>query len=368
MRIAFGDFTAKDYTVATVRVRPMGGSQSALSYLAETFARRGHDVHVFNFTTMPGDYLGVHCHAVDQMTEAFLQSLDLDVFIILNGAGNGALMRDRLGVRPRLVLWTGHPDTEAAVQPLASAAERTCYDAFAFVSEWQRSCYQRRFQIEPDKTVIHRNAMAPAFENMFPEGTDILTAKSQPPVLVYTSVPDRGLALLVELFPLIRHRVPGAMLRVFSSTTLYQISKADDESAHGAIYQRCREVEGIELIGSVPQPELAAAMKSASVWAYSSTVAETSCITAMEAMAAGCFLVTSELGGVPETTFGFANLIRHDGGLRQYALDFADAVVDFLSLPADEAESHLRQQHDFANDEHVWSHRAAQWEDWLQLS
>ena len=45
MNWVFLDFIRWDYDVATPRERPLGGSQSALCYLAAALARRGHASH-----------------------------------------------------------------------------------------------------------------------------------------------------------------------------------------------------------------------------------------------------------------------------------------------------------------------------------
>ena len=59
---------------------------------------------------------------------------------------------------------------------------------------------------------------------------------------------------------------------------------------------------GIVLHGRVNQAELAEAMLSASVWFYPTWFSETSCITAMEAQAAGLICVCPPIAALAETT------------------------------------------------------------------
>src|SRR5439155_27137564 len=105
---------------------------------------------------------------------------------------------------------------------------------------------------------------------------------------------------------------PGVRLEVFSDVGASLMAPAEDEKQHGALYRLARETEGVECVGSIAQPQLARAMAEVSVWSYPNTFAETWCIAAMEAMAAGCRVVTSDRGALAETTAGFARLVPSD--------------------------------------------------------
>jgi tetratricopeptide (TPR) repeat protein len=216
---------------------------------------------------------------------------------------------------------------------------------------------------------VMRNAIAPAFADLFSDQEPILTQKTSPPTLAYSSTPFRGLRLLLDAFPHIRQAVPGARLRVFSSMKVYLKSAEEDEAAYGALYQRCREMEGVEYIGSLPQAELARELRSAAILAYPNTFAETSCINVMEAMAAGCTVITSRLAALPETGAGYARLIAVEEGEEAYLHGFITETIHALrSFTAREPalELELGRQVAAMNQTATWPVRAREWIRWLE--
>jgi len=367
MRIAFGDFCDWDFHAQSAELVPLGGSQSAACYLAQALARQGHEVFLLTSTKAPGRYGGVTCLSWAQTPPAVLRALRLAVFVCLLG-GPGRIMRGLLAPETRLVLWTQHRVDQPAVQFLAQLGERDAYDAFVFASEWQRAEFISHFALLPERTQALRNAVAPAFLDLFPASQPVLPQKAAPPVLAYTSTPFRGLHLLVDAFPAIRAQVPGLRLRVFSSMQVYQTSTTSDEMTYGTLYQRCRQTPGIEYVGSIPQPLLAREMRGVAVLAYPNTFPETSCIAALEAMASGCRLVTSALGALPETTAGFARLISVEQESASYLREFVVQTVSVLQevQRADAAaEELLRRQVDYIQQNATWDVRARQWTEWL---
>ena len=367
MRIAFVDITRWDYNVDTPYRAPLGGSQSALCYLAEELAKLGHDVRLFNCSSQVSVVRGVTCAPVQRVSAAAWR--ELDVVIVQNWAELGVDLRPLLRSDAKLILWTQHADDQPAMRFLTDPKFRDAHDAFAFVSNWQRARFEEVYQVAPSRSQVMRNAIAPAFENRFARGTDILGGKQQPPVLAYTSTPFRGLNLLLAAFPWIREALPGVTLRVYSSMKVYQVAAEKDATQYGELYERCNTTAGVDYVGSLPQPELASELSRVSVLSYPNHFAETSCIAVMEAMASGCHVVTSLLGALPETTAGFGTLVSMGDDSSVYVNRFIEATVGALRCLSDqpaEANAQLAEQVAFVNDCCTWRRRAYEWQTWLE--
>jgi hypothetical protein len=200
MRIVFIDDVPWSYCIDSVYQAALGGSQSALCYLAEALARQGHEVVLVNHCAEPVLSRGVQCLPWrTQLPAAWLQSLD--AVIVLNSAGAGRTFRPHLSPHTPLILWSQHASDQPAVQELRDSASRDAYDAFALVSEWQRWQYVQDCGIDATRIGVLPNAVSPAFENLFPDGAPILAQKARPPVLAYTSTPFRGLHMLLDVSP-----------------------------------------------------------------------------------------------------------------------------------------------------------------------
>jgi glycosyltransferase involved in cell wall biosynthesis len=130
-----------------------------------------------------------------------------------------------------------------------------------------------------------------------------------------------------------------------------------------ALYAKARATEGVEYVGSVPQPELAQELRRAAILAYPSTFAETSCIAVMEAMAAGCRVVTTDLGALDETTDGLGTLVPPGPDMPAQFAEACVQAIDRAAGPENEAE--LRSQVEHVNRTATWAVRADQWVDWV---
>jgi glycosyltransferase involved in cell wall biosynthesis len=373
MRLAFFDGIRWDYRADSAYRIPLGGSQSALCYLTEEMARLGHEVFLLTHTSAPGLCNGVHCRPLDQPQDVpWIESLD--AIIVLNAVGDGKQLRSTLAdlpsVRAKLLLWMQYGAEQLTTQALADPAERSAWDKIVVISDWQREEFIARLGVAKEQMVVLNNAVGAPFRDLFSTTDSIIRSKSRPLELAYTSTPFRGLDVLLDVFPRIREAMPGTTLKVFSSMSVYRMPQSEDEARYGELYRRSRTTEGVEYIGSLPQSELAAALKKVAILAYPNTFAETGCIAAMEAMAAGCWIVTSDLGALPETTAGFARLIPIQGvSVARYKDDFVEATVELLRYLNSENENaledYLQRQVDYVNRNVTWAVRAKEWSDWL---
>ena len=368
VKIAFLDPFSLDYVVSTPYTQPLGGGESSLCYLAVELARLGHEVVLFNNTTTPGNYLGVNC--ISRKGADIAQELErFDRLVVLN-VPVASRLRSAIGAASRLILWSGDAHDMPRAQNLGSAEECSAWNAFVLKSSWQKRNFVERFGIPAERAVVLRNAISPHFVNLFPDAASLAADKNGPPVLAYTSTPFRGLEILLDVFPGIRALVPGVTLRVYSSMKVYQMP--DGQDAYEPLYERCRNMAGVEYVGALAQPALAKALRSASVLAYPNTYAETSCISVMEAMAAGCRVVTSDLGALPETGAGHASLIGHLRNAQdrdRFATDFVRATIAALNELHTDPEGARHRVHDavrYVNESATWPIRAREWSHFLQ--
>src|SRR3954447_4515234 len=327
MNWVFLDPIGWDFDVATPLSRPLGGSQSAMSYLALALARRGEQVTTLTATTTPRTIEGVRCLRYESIPADIFAPDDTVVVVNCGPADIVQQIRPVIPPRRPLVLWTGHAHDQPAVQRLRDPKCIGLWDRVVCVSEWQKSTYHQQLGVPLEKLEVARNAISPSFEHLFQDEADLVADKTPALRLVYTSTPFRGLEVLLACFPPLRRLHPTCRLEVYSSMQVYGQSTAKDR--YQELYKRCREMDGVDYRGSVPQPVLAKEMAGASILAYPNTFAETSCIAVMEALAAGLLVVTSDLGGLPETCAGWARLvppIKPERTAEQFAIDYARSL------------------------------------------
>lgn len=272
---------------STTQKQPLGGSESSIIYMARELVRCGHNVQVYANCPNPGDYDGVSYVHYHQFFSEY-PSNPWDAVIAFRSYDPMLLGR----IAPRMIFWCGDATNQPSLMHFEHASLQRNVDRIFCVSEWHRQSFVHQFHLPSEKVIATRNGFAP----------ELVAAYAERPArrAAYTSTPFRGLEILLGIFPEIRHRVDEATLDVFSSMQVYGWNSEDDRKAFGAVYGAA-EQPGVQWRGSVRQPELLQALARTGLLLYPNTFEETSCISAIEAQASGCVVVTSAKAGLSET-------------------------------------------------------------------
>lgn len=359
MRILFLNPNSMAFNVRTPQTQPLGGMASSACYLARALAARGHDVTLVSELPKgtPSVLMGVRHLPIKNVRAdilGFFEKGNYDVVITINIPDLAPVVK-KVSPQTIYIVWAHVFPDQPALAPLAKC-ERFV-DAVVCVSATLRDTFKLSVQ-----TVAIENAIAPYFENMFSSPEELLAAKKNR--AVYASMPFRGLDLLVDAMGRIGGKVE---LEIYSSMQTYQ---EQDKNYPGimAIYEAANRNPRIRHRGSVGQQSLANAFRSAAFLTYPCIFIETYCIVAQEAMAAGLKVISNDLGALPETTMGYADLLPVQGG----SLPREDHVAGFTALmekaeaafqrhPRAWAEERFEQSQEI-NRRSTWAIRAAQWE------
>jgi glycosyltransferase involved in cell wall biosynthesis len=160
--------------------------------------------------------------------------------------------------------------------------------------------------------------------------------------VLYTSSPDRGLDIILGLWPRVLEQAPEATFQHAYAAVYDRV--ADQDAQVGEHREKIRKLAAalpsVTSLGSLNQRDLAKLMCASRVWCHPSWASihgapfhETSCIGAMEAQAAGCLVVASDWGALSETV-QWGRLVNSAGpGDPRWDDAFVAHIVEGLTDP-----------------------------------
>lgn len=351
------------WSPASIKDGGVGGSETALSYLAVHLAMRDFDVRVYT-DAEPGLYVG----SIWRPAGAFDATEEADAIIVPRAP-------QAFGVdlhAPMRALWChdhSYPMTPDQIERMTHIVT---------LSEWERDRFAAKHEGVEDKLVIVRNGVSLRDTDGDPRFTSANRSFGErKPHAIYSSSADRGLDKMLEWWPKIRAEVPDAELHVYYGWEVFdRVARISPHlvnfKAHVMNLAAAAggEEGGVFFHGRVGQPELYDAMQNARVWSYPSYFLETSCIGAMEARAAGLPIVTSRLGALVETVGEHGILLNPDEPTPDhvvlddvsYGEPFTKIVSRLLTDEAFWTGWHEKGMRDVESLD--WSHRV---DDWVRL-
>lgn len=361
------------FNILSPFTRAVGGSESAVCYLAMELAKLGHqitlvsqcdqNIHAFGIRCLPLSIQGQNI----EYPECLIKE-NFDAIIIKNGLPQlGPHLKQHQQHQARLFFWTGHAHNQPPIQAISNPDIAQSFDQIICVSDWQKQQFCQHFGLAPTHIQVIRNAISPFFENLFLDRQELEEAKACPPHLTYTSTPFRGLNLLLTQFPDLAKQIPALGLSVYSSMKVYGLDSEDQKFKQ--LYEMAHQTPNVHYFGSIGQFELASKLRHHHILAYPNTFPETSCIAVMEAMAAGLKVITTNLGALPETTLGLGELVEFNQLSSEGTAGFSahiNQACQTYSTP--QTIDMLYQQVKLMNQEHTWRNRARHWLTLLNMS
>lgn len=289
----------------------LGGSETAIVLLTRQLACRGHRVEVFNACWNPGDYDGV----------TWRGAWDLPA-----GTPDVAV-----AVRFDEALW----DTPATQHLFWMLDDRTRGPA-AFTARHPEA-----------PVVVASEAMR---DRLAADGITARTVKIGLPIetnryrpdqrrqraCLYSSMPNRGLDVLLDFWPRIRAQVPDAELWITSGWQLWGLANSEADDRWRQLRGDRTLPDGACRLGPLPRPKLIDRQHQAWLGLYPSRFPEMFCYAAAESAAAGTPMITSARDALVERVHHNRTGILIPGDITaQHVQDqFVDAATTLLTNPA----------------------------------
>jgi glycosyltransferase involved in cell wall biosynthesis len=254
------------------------------------------------------------------------------------------------------LLWLHDTWDDPESEYISKKENRAKFDKLIFVSNYQQSTFNMGREVPYSDGIVLQNAIEPIPEKV---KTKEITR------LIYHTTPHRGLELLLPVFEQISANIPNLHLDVYSSFKIYGWEKRDQQYA--TVFDRCRKHPNITYHGYQSNEVVRRALQDAHIYAYPNIWPETSCISVMEAMSAGCSVVCPNFAALPETTANFATMYPFHEDYNTHANIFANVLLMAIRTHWDETnQNKLKFQKMYTDNFYNWELRAAQWKAFLQ--
>ena len=275
-----------------------------------------------------------------------------DINLILNNTNHDLIEKNKINV-----LWMQHFVNQEEVKNLGSKDYVNKLDYIVFNSNWNFEKFQYQFKIPESKSLVIKNAI---------EKIDFHEKPKDKINLIYHTTPWRGLIHLLKVFK--RLNLQNTELNICSSTIIY--GKKFDSilgKKYENIFEECKNTKNVNYLGFVENNKIIELLKNMHIYSFPSIWPETSCISAIEAMAAGCEVVTSNLGALYETCAPFATFVGFDSDFdnfeKKYQKALENSVKNFWSK---ENQKKIRFQQEVINLTYSWNVRSKEWISFLE--
>ena len=276
------------------------------------------------------------------------------------------------------VIWAHDNCDQAGHRDLPQHVDKI--DGIVCVSNWEREQYIKFKRAPAEKLFVIPNGIHEMFK---------LSGKPKSKTCIFFSAPHKGVAPLVPIWKEVIKHHPDAKLKVFSSMSLYgdiQPGEGDNETITGPnglepspfvpVYKELKQLPGVEYSPCIDREELLEHIQDAAFYIHPNVWEETFCVSLAEAMACGCFPITTDMGALPETSNGMGKYIPMSGQntSRGWITDdtfhknFAEEVIralHFFDVARDEYDQVSQMISKFSTETYNWKTISNKWKEYI---
>ena len=255
------------------------------------------------------------------------------------------------------ILWLHDLWNDPEAQHLKDIESRKRFGKLVFVSNWQLGTYNMGLGVPYSESIVLKNAIDPI--PLIKKDEDRIN-------IIYHTTPHRGLQILVPVMDeLVKHHGDKIHLDIYSSFEAYGWKERDEP--YQDLFDFAKEHPNMTYHGFQPNHVVREALQKAHIYAYPSIWQETSAISVIEAMSAGCEVVCPNFAALPETTGGFATMYQYHEDINYHANAFANILhASIMRHRSDDVQKKLLFAKNYIDNFYNWDLRAAEWTGLLQ--
>ena len=275
-----------------------------------------------------------------------------NINLILNNTDHNLIEKNKINV-----LWMHHFVNQKEAQNLSSNEFVNKLDWIVYNSNWNFEKHVYQFKVPENKCVVIRNAI---------EKIDIVEKPKDKISLIYHTTPWRGLVHLLKVFKNLN--LKNVELNICSSTIIYG-KKFDVKlgKTYESLFNECKNTKNVKYFGFLDNKKIIELLKQMHIFTHPSIWPETSCIAAIEAMAAGCEIVTTNLGALYETCSPFGTFVNFDRNFdnleKRYKKVLLNSIENYWS---DKNQDKLKLQVKTINSTYSWDVRSYEWKNFFE--
>ena len=258
------------------------------------------------------------------------------------------------------ILWQKNSWDQPNLQKFFKDKERFKeYDWYVFNSHWNYEKFRYFFGIPEEKSVVIKNGAA-----HFPQRK--IYKEGDPIRIIHHCTPWRGLNVLLLAMQLIKNK--NVTLDVYSSCKVYgsEFEQKCEKDFEG-LYEQANKLENVNYIGYKSNEYILEHMTDYDLFVYPSIFEETFCVSALEALACGLHVITTNFGALPETCSEWPIYVNYTKDHNMLA-DATAQAIDIAAgyLHKDVIQNHLEEQQKFYKRFYNWQKKGLEWQNFLQ--